>query len=171
MRKIVFLSLLVVFLFFLLKLVSAQQKNVDLYFFYGQGCPFCTRAEFFLKELKTKYPNLSVVSFEVYNNQENRKLYFALAQAYKIETGAVPGFFINDKAFIGYDDFNAFQIRNEILKCLNQKCLSPAEKLLLGQDSFKKSNFKIQRAIGWVIIILLVGLLIFVAVKLLKKNK
>jgi glutaredoxin len=172
-KKIIFVFLLAIFFFVFAKQVLAQGNSVDLYFFYGQGCPFCARAETFLNELKARHPHLRVVSFEIYNSQENRELYFSLASAYKIEASGVPAFFINDKAFIGYDDFIAAQIRNEILKCLNQKCPSPLEKISAAQLRSTEISFSPKRQVmlSRLIIILLVGIFIFAIVKFLKRKK
>jgi len=145
-----------------------------LYFFYGQGCPYCARAEIFLKDLKRQYPTLGVVSFEVYNHRENWKLYSALARVYQIKVEAVPGFFINDKVFVGYDEFVASQIKSEILHCLNQKCLSPREKLMVLQQSSPSQNLEkksSQIIVGWLVVVFLAFILIFGLLKLIKKRK
>ncbi len=174
-NKILFLFLLVFCGFLAAKISLADINRVDLYFFYDQDCPACGRAEIFLKQLKDTYPSLNLVNFEVFNNQENRKLYFTLANAYGLDSVemAVPGIFISDKVFIGYDDFTGSQIRNEFLRCLNQKCPSPRKKLLAGTDvpfSTPSGNKK-QATVGWLIIILLGIILLFGLVKLIKKRK
>ena len=69
-KKILFL---LVFLFFLSifsqKKVLATEK-IEIYFFWGQGCPHCAKEKPFLEELKQKYPQLEIKEFEVYYSQE-----------------------------------------------------------------------------------------------------
>lgn len=175
-RKIIFLFLLIFFLFILNNQVLAQQENVDVFLFYGQGCPHCAQAEKFLKTLKKNYPNLTIKEFEVYFNQENRSIYFALANAYKINVTEVPvpAIFIGEKYFIGYSSYVGSQIKREIIKCSSQKCPSPIEKL--SSDTNPNTNPNIpnnptQIIIGWIVIGLIVLVAGFLIIKLVFRKK
>ncbi len=48
MKKTLFSAL---FLFFLLSSIAFAENNVDVYFFYGQGCPHCAQMEPFLAQI------------------------------------------------------------------------------------------------------------------------
>ncbi len=175
-NKILFLVLIIFCEFLAVKISLADLNRVDLYFFYSQGCPYCAKAEIFLNQLKREQPGLEVVSFEVSGNQENRKLYLSLANAYQVDASYVPSFFIGDKALIGYDDFIGSQIKTEILRCLNQKCFSPLEKLLSYQSKQAATGLKdkTKQNISWWTVfgfglIILILILLFIFLK--KKNK
>ena len=43
-------------------------SDVEIYFFYGQGCPHCGRMESFLSDMAAKYDNLSIINKETYFN-------------------------------------------------------------------------------------------------------
>jgi len=63
--------------------VSALEKEADpvkitngvnIYFFWGEGCPHCAKEKPFLEKLEEKYPEVKVYDFEVWKNSENRQL-------------------------------------------------------------------------------------------------
>jgi glutaredoxin len=142
MRK-TFLLFLILFLF---SINFVKALAVDLYFFYSETCPFCTQAKGFLEELKKQYPNLNIFSFEIFYQKENRTFYLSLAKAFKLNLNdyPVPVIYINDKSFVGFDNYKASQIKLEVIKCQTQKCISPIEKLNLrkeNQNLIKKKNF------------------------------
>jgi hypothetical protein len=59
------------FLFILIRPVSAHGDKV-LYFFYGDGCPHCAKEEKFLDSvISQKYPHLEIKRFEVWKNMDN----------------------------------------------------------------------------------------------------
>jgi len=79
-----------------------ESGKVCLYLFWGQGCPHCAEEKPFLEELKGKYPKLEVYEFEVYNNQENVKLWEEVCKKYGVQPVGVPMTFVDGKAFIGF---------------------------------------------------------------------
>jgi len=102
----------------------AQQKEVNLYFFWGQGCPHCADEKPFLESLKIKYPQLRVYDFEVWNNKENRDLLVEIGKKLNIEITGVPLTIIDNQTIVGYynDQTTGKQIEDLILKCLNAEC-------------------------------------------------
>lgn len=74
MKKQIKLLLAIGFLLLFFRITLSQSKGVDLYFFYGQGCPHCAQAEQFLTQLNQQYQTLNIKSFEVFYHQENRQL-------------------------------------------------------------------------------------------------
>ncbi|NMB92049.1 MAG: thioredoxin family protein [Parcubacteria group bacterium] len=102
----------------------AQEKEVNLYFFWGQGCPHCAHEKPFLESLKSKYPQLKIYDFEVWYNQKNRDLLIEVGKKLKIDISGVPLTIINDQPIIGYydDTTTGKQIEDLIIKCLNSSC-------------------------------------------------
>jgi cytochrome c biogenesis protein CcdA/thiol-disulfide isomerase/thioredoxin len=133
-KKIFFLIIFIFFLsFFSPKEILATEK-VEIYFFWGQGCPHCAQEKPFLEELKQKYSQLEVKEFEIYNSRENQELFKKVAQAYKTQAQGVPTTFI-DKDFIvgfGTKETTGKQIENLIQNCLTTTCPSPEEILAAG---------------------------------------
>ncbi|MDP7180604.1 MAG: hypothetical protein QF824_05015 [Candidatus Woesearchaeota archaeon] len=62
MKKLVILSIL--FLTLLTSLTYAE-RNVTVYYFWGDGCPHCAKATPFLYSLEDKYPELRIEAYEV----------------------------------------------------------------------------------------------------------
>jgi len=121
-------------------------KTVPVYFFWGIGCPHCTKEEVFLEKLKEKYPQLNVKSYEVRHNQENAKFYIQMAEAYGIKTAAVPAIFIgNFEPLIGYlnDEVTGRTIEERLRYCIEHTCPDPlkiAEGLTRREQTYEEKS-------------------------------
>lgn len=100
MKKILTLILLAITLL-LAKPVFAQEK-IDLYFFYGDGCPHCAKEEKFLEQLKAKNANIEIHSFETWNNSKNANLLMELGKELNTNVSGVPFLIIGDRVVSGY---------------------------------------------------------------------
>ncbi len=75
---------------------------LNVYFFYGTGCPHCARVEPFIAQMEKKYP-LNVSRFDIY---KDRSL-FAVFEEYSDRLGlppeerGVPAIFVSDTHFVG----------------------------------------------------------------------
>ncbi|MFA6272684.1 MAG: hypothetical protein WC693_06380, partial [Patescibacteria group bacterium] len=72
-KRILYLLAFLLFLLIGANQVRAQE-NINIYFFWGNGCPHCAEEEPFLEQLKAKYPNIEIRDFEVWYNKDNQKL-------------------------------------------------------------------------------------------------
>ncbi len=112
---------------------TAQESNltttsdVDLIFFYGRGCPHCSREEAWLEDMEDKYPTLNVEKFEVYFDKNSRTLMQEMAKAYNTEIGGVPTTFINGKVITGFSDALGKSIEQEIRNCIQTGCVNPLD--------------------------------------------
>ncbi|HPC05740.1 MAG TPA: glutaredoxin domain-containing protein, partial [Anaerolineaceae bacterium] len=130
----VFLLVTIVFsMFFVVKPVDAQvpepQHPITVYLFYGEGCPHCAKAKPFLESLAEKYPELNFKSFEVYYDEVNQAFFVEMAEKYGLEQMYVPTMFIGEKYLVGYADEYQPNIEAEVLFCLQNGCVDPAEGL------------------------------------------
>ena len=103
-------------------------KKVDLYFFWGYGCPHCTKEKEFLEKLQQKYPHLEIKSYEVWHDRENAKLFVQMAEAYGIKAKAVPTTFIgNFEPIVGYrgDEVTGTKIEDRLIYCIKHICIDP----------------------------------------------
>jgi cytochrome c biogenesis protein CcdA/glutaredoxin len=108
--------------------------EVDIVFFYGQGCPHCAREEVFLEDMQEKYSLLKVHHYEVYSDKENRELMMQMADAYGKDIEGVPTTFINGKMIVGFSDAIGRSIEHEVRHCVEFGCSNPLEKLETGVD-------------------------------------
>ncbi len=108
----------------------AQETNqVDVLLFYGQGCPHCARMKAFLETMEEKYPELNLVEYEIYFNDENRELYMELTKSFGYEQGGVPVTFIDDRIIVGFGTALVEPFEREIQRCIEEECASPLAKL------------------------------------------
>ncbi len=103
LRKIIYILpiLLLFFLFFLVKPTQAQNK-VNLYFFYGDGCPHCAKEEKFLDKLEKEYDNLNINRYEVWQDRDNAQLLAEIAKELNFTVSGVPFLIIGDETVSGY---------------------------------------------------------------------
>ncbi|MBU1159943.1 hypothetical protein KKD04_02035 [Patescibacteria group bacterium] len=79
----------------------AESPKITL--FYGEECPHCHSERAFLDELKNEMPDLQIEEFEVWHNEENRKLFLETAEKLGIGNLSVPITIVGDKYLIGFD--------------------------------------------------------------------
>lgn len=83
---------------------QVSDKKVTLYFFWGKGCPHCEKEKRFLKDLSSKYPDLEVKDFEIYEHPENRAMLVKMSKELNFNTTAIPVTIINKQYFAGFRD-------------------------------------------------------------------
>ena len=85
-------------------------NGLDVYLFYGQGCPHCAKVEPFLAEMEQTYP-LQLHKYDIYSNRSSLSLFDEYSNKYglPLERRGVPAVFVSDTYFVGdnpiLDDF------------------------------------------------------------------
>ncbi len=119
--RILFLFFVASFLF-LPKLVFAID-DVNVYFFWGDGCPHCAKEEELLDFYKNKYPYINVIDFEIYKNSSNGEVLREVAKILNARVDGVPFTVVGDKYFIGYNEtITPNQISERIEYCHTNAC-------------------------------------------------
>lgn len=98
--------------------IKYDSEKVNIYFFYGDGCPHCKKEhEFFdsIEETYGKYYKLN--DFEVMNNKDNADLLkeFAFRMGYEVK--GVPFTIIGTKVFVGFND----DIRSQMISAITSE--------------------------------------------------
>lgn len=127
MRKTIVVSCLV------LLGLSAWAAEVELLFFYLEGCSVCAPVKTFLEELVERYPELEVVPYEVGFSPRNYRLMIRLADAYGLDDVEVPVVFVGDLGVSGPGAQNELLIEEEVQRCIREGCPSPMERLKEGR--------------------------------------
>lgn len=101
--------------------LSSSQK-VNLYFFWGKGCPHCEKEKVFLEKLAQKYPALKVNELEVWYNKENQDLLTNVAKKLNANVSGVPFTVIGEEYFVGWynEEVTGSAIENAV-KCAIEK--------------------------------------------------
>lgn len=163
-QKILIFSFIFYFLFFTFNISFTYSKAIELYFFFGQGCPYSAKIAQALQEIQKNFPQLKVNAFEVWFYPQNQKLLETLAREYKIRPKWVPVVFVGDLAVEGAEPSQIFQIKEEVRRCSIADCPSPIERI-------KVSPNKVQ--LNWKNIGIFSGVVIFLFlfINLLRKKK
>jgi hypothetical protein len=77
-------------------------QEINLYFFYGDGCPHCADEEIFLEKLEDLYPELAVYSFETWHDADNRALLQAVGDVLEVAIQGVPLTVIANQPIVGF---------------------------------------------------------------------
>lgn len=101
----------------------AQNNSTNIYFFWGDGCPHCTKAKPFLEEIKQKYDNVHVYDYEVWKNANNRAYLGQVGSQLKTDISGVPFTVVGDKAFSGFSELiTSAQIEERVKYCSTNSC-------------------------------------------------
>jgi thiol-disulfide isomerase/thioredoxin len=106
---------------------SAGNRSVTVYFFWGDGCPYCEQEAAFLEELQSRMPEVEVESFEVWHHPENVPILREMARAHDIRPRAVPLTFIGESHWVGFKPSIAAEMEAAIQECLSRGCSVPAQ--------------------------------------------
>ncbi len=83
--------------------IKREKGKVNVYMFWGNGCPHCKAQWEYIEELRQEYPNdFNVYGFEVWYKDGNRELLDVFATAIgDSNVNSVPYTIIGDKSFKG----------------------------------------------------------------------
>ncbi len=100
-----------------------NDNQVVIYLFRGQGCAHCEEfLEYVGNTLIGKFNNnIKLVSFETWNDANNKKLLNTVAAFLGDEAGGVPYIVIGDKSFLGYATSINSEIEAAVTALVNSK--------------------------------------------------
>ncbi|OGV97392.1 hypothetical protein A2W24_03565 [Microgenomates group bacterium RBG_16_45_19] len=92
-------------MFLTMAVVPVLAQNHDwVEFFWAEGCPHCAKEKVFLTELKTKYPDLVIKSYEISQNLVNALLLQQRGRDLNADVSGVPFTIIGDEYVSGFRD-------------------------------------------------------------------
>ena len=99
---------------------APASDKMNLYVFYGNGCPHCEELEQFIatslkKDSRVK-DLINVIYYETWYDETNQMLVSAVGQALNVEVKGVPFFVIGDQYFSGYGS----QMNEEIVSTIQK---------------------------------------------------
>lgn len=105
-------------------IVNSEQEEgkINVYLFFGDGCPHCKAEKEFLDEFISEYPDLiNIYTYEVWYNQDNMNMLYKVGEYMNVEPKNVPFTVIGDNVFQGFSDVTKDQIEKTLLGYLNYK--------------------------------------------------
>ena len=102
-------------LLFLLVIPNVYAKNqVNLYLFWGDGCPHCAAEQEYLESLEKDFDNLKIIKYEVWNHEENRQFLNEIATKTNQTMTGVPVTIIGQTIIKGFSTPTEQQLKRAI---------------------------------------------------------
>ena len=120
MKKIPIITFLILMLA-IAPVVFAEDK-IEVFFFYGDGCPHCADEKPYLQEMEQMYPELEVNYLEVWYNEANTDFFRSKMAEFDMKPTGVPTTIIDDKVWIGFSDSTKREITEKIAFCSETGC-------------------------------------------------
>lgn len=88
-----------------LKDVTKEEGKVNIYFFWGNGCPHCKEEFRFLSEIEEEYGSMfNLYTYETWYNEDNAKMAKTFGKALDFKVKGVPFTIIGSKPFSGFGE-------------------------------------------------------------------
>ena len=181
---LIFFLTLIVFLPFNVKNVKAETwdikdsnnyQKIDIYFFFGEGCPSCSQAKDFFNNLDEEYKSYYNLHFyEVWENDENNNLMHSMAKNLNETVTSVPYMIIEDKSIKGYTSTYDILIKNTIKEKYNKKNnIIPEETNLdtMVNDKDYEKNIKQMETIVYIIVFSAIAIGYYISYVVKNKKK
>lgn len=98
MKKIIYIFLFM----FLFVPFNAYADEINMYLFYGDGCPHCSALYDYLENEYGNDKDLKLYTYEVWNNNSNAKLWEKVQRTLGEDAKGVPYFVIGDEVVQGF---------------------------------------------------------------------
>ncbi len=95
--------------------IFGSEKELNLYLFYGDGCPHCAALEKYFKTYLKDKDYIKVYKYEVWNSEENIKKYKEIHNILEQTGNGIPYLVIGETAITGFDEkYTPEKIENAI---------------------------------------------------------
>ena len=137
LKKLAKILLILLFTIFLVKPAFAQEEQVNIYFFWGEGCPHCAYEKSFLEKLEERYPEVKIYDFEIWNNSDNRELLVEVGKKLNANISGVPFTVIGEKHVSGWlsEETTGAAIENIVQCVLKDGCRDAVGEILTLQQA------------------------------------
>ena len=136
-----------------------DSKEVNVYFFRGEGCSHCAEAEEWFKSIEEELGDrFEIIDYETWYNEDNSELMKKVAKARgeSEQATGVPYIIVGDKSWIGFTDDYKEEIKSQINAEYGKDVNKRYDVIeLLGQKSSDKDSSSDVAAL--IIILLVVG--------------
>ena len=97
-------------------LKEEEENKINIYFFYGDGCPHCKKEEQFLNDLMEKYGEyINIYRYETWYNSDNKKKMLDCKEILNEQNGAsVPFTIIGSEKYSGYNEYVGQKIESAL---------------------------------------------------------
>ncbi len=98
-----------------LEMIDCNSSKVNVFIFWGDGCPHCKKEFEYLEKISKRYSNyFDVYGFETWFNEDNSKIMNKFRELKGDEASGIPYTIIGDKIFHGF----ASEMQDELLNAI-----------------------------------------------------
>ncbi len=123
MVKKLLLGIVLILCFFNFTPSAYATNQVNVYFFWGEGCPHCAHEKPFLQSMEDENPEVKVYGYEVWKSSQNRNFLIEVSETLEKEVTGVPFTVVGNETFTGFSaSVTAPKIESRIKYCLTNSC-------------------------------------------------
>ena len=139
--KIILPIFLFIGLFSIIPTNTYATDNLNIYLFWGNGCPHCEKEKVFLAGILPNYSNVKLNTYEIYSSQYNVNLMQQTAEELNINVSGVPFLIIGDKEFVGYAEGTTDkEIKDRLDYCTENSCPDSVAGVVTSTNKDASSN-------------------------------
>ena len=113
MKRITYILLFLVL--FTPCIIFGSEKDLNIYLFYGDGCPHCAEEEEWFKTYLDKNKNIKVHRYEVWYNKDNQEKYSKVHEILNDKSSGIPYLIIGETVISGFDkELTPERIKNAV---------------------------------------------------------
>lgn len=150
MKKITYILLFLIM--FIPCVIFGSEKDLNIYLFYGDGCPHCAEEEEWFKTYLEKNKNIKIHRYEVWYDTDNQEKYSKVHEILNDKSNGIPYLIIGESVISGFDkDLTPERIKNavEYYSNINYKdkvgiYLGVVSKSESGKDESKYEDTKVK---------------------------
>ena len=95
-------KILLFLLLFIPIITFGKEKDLNIYLFYGEGCPHCAEEEKFLDSYLKDKDYIKIYKYEVWHNKENADKYIKIHEILGDKGSGIPYLIIGNNSITGY---------------------------------------------------------------------
>lgn len=108
-------QILLIVIMFIPFIIYGSDKELDIYLFYGDGCPHCAEEEEWFNAYLKKNKNIKIHKYEVWYDKENQEKYSKVHEILNDTSNGIPYLIIGETVITGFDkDLTPERIRNAV---------------------------------------------------------
>ena len=97
--------------------ITKEEGKVNIYFFWGDGCPHCESEFSFFDSIESEYGDYyNLYTFETWKNEKNAELLKIFSDAMEVESRGVPYTIIGEEVFTGFSESMKSDFINAIVE-------------------------------------------------------
>lgn len=112
---------------------NVDAKEINMYLFYGDGCPHCKALEEYLEEEYLSKKDINLYKYEVWKNAENQALLSKVQEVTQEEALGVPYFIVGETVIQGYSGSSSEERVDKAIKKAQKEDYKDNVGILLGK--------------------------------------